>query len=378
MNVLSLNAGSSSLKFALHQVDSVLESCLMRGQFDRLGSEAGALSWDTGTETFTQPVPSIDLSAAVHRAIQVVQASGPIDAIGCRVVHGGANFRQPTRVDASVLAEIEALSPLAPLHNARDVATMRAGQAALPNVPVIAVFDTAFHACIPQHAYQYGLPNELASSHSIRRYGFHGISYAHVVRTLMASPQGLPKRLVICHLGSGASVCAVLDGISIDTSMGFTPLEGLLMGTRSGDIDPGVLLYLLREQHLSTTELDDLLNRKSGLLGTSGLSADMRDLEQAAQAGNASAKAAIDLFCYRIVKYVGAYAAALGGLDALVFSGGIGEHSQLVRQSVCAPLSFLGIRPEADDCDPSQGSTPVWVVSADEERQIAFESAFAV
>jgi acetate kinase len=290
------------------------------------------------------------------------------DAVGVRVVHGGSRFVTPVRIDASVLAEIRELSELAPLHNPRAAEIIEQTQRDWPAVPIVAVFDTAFHQTIPPVAANYAIPPR----HGIRRYGFHGISYSYLSSKVTA------KRHVACHLGNGASVCAILDGRSVDTSMGFTPMEGLIMGTRAGDLDPGVILYLL-QQGESHQRLDTLLNLESGLAGVSGGTGDMRQIEIAAAGGDARAELAIEMFSYRVAKYVGAYAAVLGGLDALTFTGGIGEHSASVRSRVCRRLSFLGI--EIDDVlnaasatgnrRISRGRVEVGVIPANEEFEIA-------
>lgn len=339
MNVLSLNPGSSSLKVGLF------------GE----------------TPLYREALPADAIGAAIQKA----QEQGRIDAVACRVVHGGGRFTEATLVGEGVLKAIEELAPLAPLHNAADLKTIRAVQKALPNIPVYAVFDTAFHRTIPPVASTYALPHKLAERHGLRRYGFHGISYAHAAETL----KGVP-RLVVCHLGNGASVCAIRDGKSVDTSMGMTPLEGLAMGTRSGDLDPGLVLHLLGHLGMSAEEVDDLLNHQSGLLGLSGLSADVRELSAST---DKRARLALDVFAYRVAKYVGAFAAVLGGLDGLAFTGGIGEHSPEVRAKVCERLAFLNVHLEekmgADGFRTvhAEGSIPVWIVPADEELQMARE-----
>ncbi len=344
MNVLSLNPGSSSLKVGLFG-----DAPLYRANLD---------------------------AGAIDGAIRGARDHGTIDAVACRVVHGADRFTQATLVDEDVLQAIAELAPLAPLHNAADLKTIRAVQRALPEVPVYAVFDTAFHRTIPPIASTYALPWALAEKHGLRRYGFHGISYAHVCEAL----KGVP-RLVVCHLGNGASVCAMRDGASVDTSMGMTPLEGLAMGTRSGDLDPGLVVYLLEHLKMTPNDVDDLLNHRSGLLGLSGVSADVRDLSASS---DERARLALDVFAYRVAKTVGAYAATLGGLDGLAFTGGIGENSPEVRARVCDRLAFVGVHLESS---PSEGdekgsaartihakdSIPVWVVLADEEAQMARE-----
>ena len=291
------------------------------------------------------------------------------------------------RVTASVVKEIRALGVLAPLHNASDADLIETAQAALPSVPVVAVFDTAFHHTLPALASTYALPAELCVRLGLRRYGFHGIAHGAVSRRLSECLGRAAKgsRLITCHLGNGASVCAVRDGESIDTSMGFTPLEGLAMGTRCGDLDPGLVLYLQRTAGLGVSEIDDMLNHRSGLHGLSGgLSADVRDLVAAAAQGNARAELALDVFAYRVAKYIGAYAVVLAGVDALAFSGGIGEHSAPMRARVCQRLGFLGIRLDEAHNNAADGGaaapiaradspTPVWVIPAEENLQIARE-----
>src|ERR1043165_595805 len=293
---------------------------------------------------------------------------GAADAVGIRVVHGGSRFVKPVVVDDEVVAAIGELPELAPLHNPAALAAIDETRKAMPGVPIVAAFDTAFHQTMPPLASQYALPTNLG----VQRYGFHGISYSYV------SSRVLAKRHVICHLGNGASVCAVRDGRSVDTSMGFTPMEGLVMGTRAGDLDPGAILYLLR-QGRSEAELDQILNHQSGLLGVSGRTADVRELEEAAREGHEQSEFALELFAYRVAKYVGAYAAVLDGLDALTFTAGIGEHSASMRTRVCSRLSFLGIaldeernrETRTDERRISRGPVDVWVIPTDEELEIA-------
>jgi len=291
-----------------------------------------------------------------------------VDAAGIRVVHGGSQFVAPVVVDDAVVAAIAKLAELAPLHNPLAVQAIEETRRAHPALPIVAAFDTAFHQTMPPLASSYALPAELG----VRRYGFHGISYSYVSKRVDA------HRHIVCHLGNGASVCAILGGKSIDTSMGFTPMEGLVMGTRAGDVDPGVLLYLLR-QGKSEADLDDLLNHRSGLLGVSGRSGDVRELEGAARGGDARAELALELSAYRVAKYVGAYAAALGGVDALTFTAGIGEHSASMRSRICSRLAFLGIELDdalnraahTDERRISRGSVAVWVIPTNEELEIA-------
>lgn len=366
MNILALNAGSSSLKFRLFRVDDGKETVLTEGEAERVGGEA--------------------LAAAAEKAVDQCRSFG-IDAVGHRLVHGGSKFTSATRVSPEMLTELKTLRGLDPLHNPGEIGLIEATQKLLPEVPEVACFDTAFHRTLPEVAYTYALPRELSARLILRRYGFHGLSHQYVsgrlLECLKRDAEG--TRLVTCHLGSGASMCALRDGKSVDTSMGMTPLEGLVMGTRSGDVDPGLLLYLLREEKMTPEQLDDLLNKQSGLLGVSGIGSDVRDLETAA-AGDAHAELALSLFAYRVRKYLGAYAAALGGLDAVAFTGGIGERSSSMRGRICAGLEFLGVTldaeanqsassKEAAQISADGSAVSVWVIPTDEERQMAREVA---
>jgi acetate kinase len=281
--------------------------------------------------------------------------------------------------------DIVALSELAPLHNAAALDCIRAGQRLMPQTTAVAVFDTSFHRTLPEVARRYAIPRALADQHHLHRFGFHGISHRYVSKQLLkcigrSSPAG--SRLITCHLGNGASLCAIRDGKSIDTSMGLTPLEGLIMGTRSGDVDPGLVLHLMRVLKMSADDIDDLLNHRSGLLGLSGRSADVRDLENAAGAGDVNAQAALESFAYRCRKYIGAYAAALGGVDGIAFTGGIGEHSSGTRGRILRGLEFLGVTLDTQrnlsatgqsSISIGSGNVSVWVIPTDEERQVAEE-----
>ena len=367
MNILALNGGSSSLKYRLFRIDGDAEEVLTEGTAERVDGDT--------------------LAAAADTAIGQCQAFG-IDAVGHRMVQGGAKFTGPTRITPETLRALRGLKALDPLHNPSEVGLIEAAQRRLPQVPNVAVFDTSFHQTLPEVAYTYALPRDLTEELDLRRYGFHGLSHQYVSGRLLKclGREAAATRLVTCHLGSGASACALRDGRSVDTSMGMTPLEGLVMGTRVGDIDPGLLLYLQREQKLSAADLDTLLNTQSGLKGISGRSADVRDLEAAAAGGDASAELALALFAYRCRKYIGAYAAALGGLDAVAFTGGIGEKSAPMRARICAGLEFLGLRLDAGANENAGGKSevrvsaedaavPVWVIPTDEEKQIAREVA---
>lgn len=355
MNVLVLNAGSSSLKF--HLFDADRERAIAGGEIERVS----------------------DMCQALSTAFNQIGAP-QIEAVGHRVVHGGDRFHDSTIIDDEVERQIDELSALAPLHNPHNLAAIRAARHRLPNAKQVAVFDTAFHLTLPPHAYAYGLPYEYLTEKKIRRYGFHGISHRFVA-TRYTELQGHPLdhfRLITCHLGNGCSMCAVANGQSIDTSMGFTPLEGLIMGTRSGDVDAGAVLHLIMQEHIAPADLLYQLNNESGLKGLSGISNDMRDLERAAVAGNSRAALAIDAFCYRVRKYIGMYLAAMNGADALIFTGGIGENSSSIRARICEGLSNLGIAVDnaangASNSEPrSIGSSKiaVWVVPTNEDVMI--------
>jgi acetate kinase len=364
MRILALNPGSSTLKYRLIDLSGPTVQTRAKGTVDHV----------VGDST----------TRAAHDAIERCRGEG-IDAVACRVVHGGERFTQPTRVTREVLSAIGELSRLAPLHNPIAVEVLAAVLEKLPAVPVVAVFDTAFHQTMPEVAALYALPLDLAREKGLRRYGFHGISHRYVALRLAEHLGRLapPARWITCHLGNGVSLCAIREGQCIDTSMGLTPLEGLVMGTRSGDVDPGLVLHLLRTEGWSPDEVDELLNQRSGLLGLGG-HADVRDLTREAQAGNARAVLALDVFAYRIRKYIGAYAAALEGLEAIAFTAGIGENSALVREKVCAGLGWLGLQldrarneqPGAGEaCISVPGSRPmVWVIPTDEETQMARET----
>jgi acetate kinase len=388
MNVLVLNAGSSSLKFRLLRIDGESpadEKLLARGLVDKWGTPDARIKMHVeGGADEERSVAAETTSHAAEHAIKACRALG-IDALGHRVVHGGPRFREPVRISPDVVNAIREVSHLAPLHNGLALAGIEAGQWLLPDTPSVAVFDTAFHQTIPEFAALYAIPRDLAERLSLRRYGFHGISHRYVSQELLArlNRPAPGSRLITCHLGNGASVCAIRDGQSIDTSMGLTPMEGLVMGTRSGDIDPGLLLHLMNVEKMDAQQLDELLNRKSGLLGLSGR-ADMRDVEKAAKEGDVGAEQALEVFAYRLRKYIGAYATVLGGVQAIAFAGGIGEHSAETRKRVCSGLQLLGLHLDdaLNTAAPSDAPTrissklagrEIWLIPTDEERQIARE-----
>ncbi len=370
-SVLVVNAGSSSLKVKLlpQRLAFLVE---------RIGGEASARG-DVPVGEVRHVRDHTDALRLCLEALAEHGALAALVAVGHRVVHGGERFSEATIVDDEVLRALDELSALAPLHNPANLAGIRAAKDLLPEVPHVAVFDTAFHSTLPRRAYLFGLPYALYEEHAIRRYGFHGPSHDYITRRaaeLLGQPREALK-LISLHLGNGASAAAVAHGRSLDTTMGFTPLDGLLMGSRSGELDPGVALHLLR-QGRSVDELDELLNRRSGLLGLSGVANDMRDVREAASKGDERARAAIEVFCYRIRKTLGAYACAMGGLDAIVFTGGIGENDPDTRAESLAGLEFLGIaldeaanRHGASVISREGARVKVLVIATDEERMIA-------
>lgn len=368
MKILVLNAGSSSLKFDLwettpEQIAANTDLQLAQGVVERVANMDEAL-------------------AKVFEKI----GDGPIEAVGHRIVHGGDMYHASTLIDGQVERDIEALGVLAPLHNPHNLAGVRAAKAHLPNAKHVAVFDTAFHHTLPPAAYAYGLPYAYLEEKKIRRYGFHGISHRYVSwwfgEINKADSGGKTRadyRLITCHLGNGCSVCAVAFGKSVDTSMGFTPLEGLLMGTRAGDVDAGAILHLITQEKHAAADVLHMLNAESGLKGLSGVSNDMRDVLKKAEAGDARAQLAVDTFCYRVRKYIGSYLAAMDGADALIFTGGIGENSPEIRALICGGLGSLGMAIDAarngtashDARQIGTSGVPVWVVPTQEELLIA-------
>jgi acetate kinase len=350
MKVLVLNCGSSSVKYQLF--DMPAETLLAKGMIERIGDERAAMVHQEQGDKQQCAIVAADheqaMAAILERLMSRKDAApagdAPIGAVGHRVVHGGEHFTGSVRIDAAVLSSIEEMAHLAPLHNPPNLAGIRAAMHALPGAPQVACFDTAFHASVPPVAYTYALPYELYERLGVRRYGFHGTSHRYVARRA-AAILGRDKyeiNCITCHLGNGSSITAVRQGRSVDTSMGLTPLEGLVMGTRCGDIDPAILFYLAANGH-EFAALNDLCNKQSGVLGISGLSNDMRTLIEKATAGHDRAQLAIDVYCYRLKKYIGAYFAVLGQVDAVVFTGGIGENSDVVRATVCDGLQNLAI-----------------------------------
>ena len=400
MIVLVLNAGSSSLKFQLVRTDLLcianhLDEKLARGTIERIGGEAVFTLRGRGDAVSRGSAPMRDLRAAVEYIVtwlaseesgRVIGAVGEIEAVGHRVVHGGERFQRSVRIDDAVLRGMEDMIELAPLHNPHNLKGVAAARAVLgAELPNVAVFDTAFHHTLPEKAYLYAIPYQLYRRHKVRRYGFHGTSHRYVAyrwrELTLVSREA--TRIITLHLGNGCSACAIDEGNSVDTSMGFTPLEGLVMGTRSGDLDAAVVEFLEAKEGLSATAVDNLLNKQSGLLGISGLTNDMRDLlAEAHENDDRRARLAIDMFCYRARKYIGAYLAALGGADAIIFAGGIGENAPEVRAQICRGLEWTGI--EIDDeankrmvggvegrITTHSSRLAVWVIPTDEELLIA-------
>ena len=392
MNVLVINCGSSSLKFQL--INSESEAVLAKGLCERIGIDGRLTYQPAGGEknvsekampTHTEAIQFV-IDALTDADTGVVKSLDEIGAVGHRVVHGGEKFAKSVVVTPEVKAAIAECNDLAPLHNPANLIGIEACESLMPSTPQVVVFDTAFHQTMPEKAYMYGLPYEYYEKYKVRRYGFHGTSHSFVskrVAEIVGKPYNATKTIV-CHLGNGASISAVLNGESVDTSMGLTPLEGLVMGTRSGDIDPAIMEFVAKKENLDIAGIMNVLNKKSGV---SGVSSDFRDLEEAADNGNARAALAIDVFAYRVAKYVGAYTAAMNGVDNIVFTAGIGENAGLVRTKVCSYLGYLGITID-EEANGKRGeeiviSTPdskvkVLVVPTNEELAIARETVALV
>ncbi len=395
MNVLVLNCGSATLKFQLIETGSESASYsqdrkLARGLVERIGADATTCRFEAGAHQTDKVLPIRDHDAAVRAVIEWL-GSMPVlprpAAVGHRVVHGGDRYTGAILIDRDAIAALDALREIAPLHNPAALSGIRAARKALgDSVPMVAVFDTAFHHTIPEAAATYALSYELARKHKIRRYGFHGVAHQYDVGRYAELNGKHPAEVnaVILHLGNGCSASAIRNGQSVETSMGFTPLEGLVMGTRSGDLDPALVSYLARKEGVEAAEVEEWLNKQSGLLGISGLSNDMREL-LAARDGQRRARLAVEVFCHRARKYLGAYLAVLGGAEAVIFSGGIGENAPLVREDICRNMEWCGIHLDAganaallgqDGCISSAtAALKVWVIHADEEAIIARQTA---
>ena len=360
MNVLVINCGSSSLKFQLINSDS--EQCIAKGLCERIGIDGSQITYaPIGGEKEKRVTPMPDHTEAIRLVLEaltnpktgVVKSLSEIDAVGHRIVHGGEKFAESTIIDDDVLKAIEECNDLAPLHNPANLIGINACRKLMPDTPMVAVFDTSFHQTMPEEAYMYGLPYEYYKKYKVRRYGFHGTSHSYVSKRA-AEILGVPYeslKIIVCHLGNGASISAVKNGKCVDTSMGLTPLEGLIMGTRSGDIDPAILEYVAKKENMDLKELMNVLNKKSGVLGLSdGLSSDFRDIEAGYEKGDENAIRAMKTYCYHVAKYVGSYAAAMNGVDVIAFTAGVGENGPLVRSLVCEYFGFLGVKldPEAN------------------------------
>lgn len=393
MKILVINTGSSSLKYQL--IDMQNESVLAKGLCERIGLDHSFLKH---TKIGSDPVViekdmynhkiamKVVIDALIDKNIGVIENMSEITAVGHRVVHGGEKFHDSVIIDESVMKTINDCIELAPLHNPPNITGIEACQEIMPGIPMVAVFDTAFHQTMPKYAYLYALPYEIYEKYGVRKYGFHGTSHKYVAQRaakLMGKPLEELK-IVTCHLGNGASVCAVKYGKSVETSMGYTPLAGLAMGTRCGTIDPAVISYLMAKEKMSISEINDFLNKKSGVLGISGVSSDFRDILAAAEEGNERAQLAIDIFCYRVKKYIGEYAAVVDGVDAVVFTAGVGENNSIVRKKVLEGMDYMGILVDWDKNNEARGiemdiSAPnskvrALVVPTNEELAIARET----
>lgn len=393
MNILVINCGSSSLKFQL--IDSETEKWIAKGLCERIGIEGSRIAYTpAGGEKEERVTPMPDHTEAIRLVLEaltnektgVVKSLSEINAVGHRIVHGGEKFASSTVIDDEVMGAIEACNDLAPLHNPANLIGIRACQALMEQTPMVAVFDTAFHQTMPAKAYMYGLPYEYYEKYKVRRYGFHGTSHSYVSKRAaeFLGKKYEDMKIIVCHLGNGASVSAVQNGKCIDTSMGLTPLEGLIMGTRSGDMDPAIIEFLAHKEGLGIDEVMNILNKKSGVFGLSGnISSDFRDLEKAAAEGNEKAKLTLDAFDYRVAKYIGAYVAAMNGVDAVCFTAGVGENGSTTRERVCAYLGYLGIaldkeanakRGEDIVISTQDSKTTVLVIPTNEELAIARET----
>ena len=398
MKILVLNSGSSSIKYRLFDMNA--KTVLASGLIEQIGEPQSRLTHKTRnaqgnmddivkTEAVADHLAGFQLMGSTLRESGALENTKELTGIGHRVVHGGEAFKKTTLIDKTVIDTIRQLSPLAPLHNPANLLGIEVAMQHAPHVPQVAVFDTAFHQSLPEHAYRYAIPHDLYKAHQVRRYGFHGTSHSFVAKQaakMMNRPLEL-LNLITLHLGNGASAAAIKDGKSVDTSMGMTPLEGLIMGTRCGDIDPAIIFYLKRKTGLTRDEVETLLNKNSGLKGICDI-IDMREIIKSAQAGDSRAQLAIEMVCYRIKKYIGAYYAVLGRVDALVFTAGIGEKSALIRERACQGLTHLGL-----EIDPSKNSSPsknafeiqtqnsaakILVIPTNEELEIAQETVVCI
>jgi len=389
MKILVLNSGSSSIKFQLINIED--ESVVVKGSVEKIGSNTAILNYKPEKGQSVKIVEEIlDHTTATKLIVEaltdeingVIKNINEIAGVGHRVVHGGERFSESVLIDNDVKKDIQDCIDLAPLHNPHNLKGIQACEQFLPGIKQVGVFDTAFHQKMNSHVYMYALPYMLYSKYKIRRYGFHGTSHRYVTQKavdILNKPYE-EQRMISCHLGNGSSIAAVKNGVSADTSMGFTPLEGLVMGTRCGDIDPAIIPYIMQHENISVTNVNFMMNKHSGVLGVSGRFNDMREIEEMIKEGNERCKLAHDMFTYRIKKYIGAYTASMGGLDILIFTGGIGENSRLVRENVCTELECFGISidPEKNnnnDIVISKDKTHVMVIPTNEELMIARDTA---
>ncbi len=388
MKVLVVNCGSSSLKYQL--IDMQDEKVMAKGLVERIGMTGSTLTHKVNGEKFVteqairnhKVAIQLVLKALVDKEHGVIKDMAEISAVGHRVLHGGKKYASSVLIDENVMKAIEECIPLGPLHNPANIMGIDACKKLMPSTPMVAVFDTAFHQTMPDYAYIYALPYDLYEKYGVRKYGFHGTSHKFVsleaARLMKKDPKDL--KLITCHLGNGASLCAVNGGKAVDTTMGLTPLEGLVMGTRCGDIDPAIISYVMKRTGMMINEMDTLMNKKSGILGISGVSSDFRDVEKAADSGNYRAKLALNLYYYKVKCFIGAYVAVLNGADAIIFTAGLGENSSRSRSNICKGLSYLGIkideeknkkRGEAVEISTPDSKVKVLVIPTNEELMIA-------
>ncbi len=389
MNILIINAGSSSLKYQLMDPDTGVVSA--KGLCERIYID-GRLTHNANGKKIVKDIPMPTHSEAIAAVLDilvdpvegVIKSTDEIDAVGHRVLHGGMEFFDSCIINDEVIAAIEKCIPLGPLHNPANLMGIRACQAVMPTTPQVAVFDTAFHMTMPPVAYRYAIPTEYYKNDSIRRYGFHGTSHKYVTKRAIELMGTKDMKLINCHLGNGSSLSAVKDGKCQDTSMGLTPLAGVPMGTRSGDLDPAVVQFVMNKYGMSADECLNMLNKKSGVLALSGVSSDFRDIEGEAEKGNEDCQLALDKFAYEVRKYIGAYAAALGGLDCLVFTAGVGENSASMRARICEGLEYLGVKIDSEKntirgkeaiISTDDSKVTVWVIPTNEELMIAQDTA---
>ena len=397
MKILVLNCGSSSVKYKLIDLEGNNQTILAEGGVEKIGLPDSFLKFKYNGEKVTIPASMPNHKIAIHIILDnltsekygCIKHFDEIDAVGHRLVHGGEKFNKSVLITDEVIAKVKECYDLAPLHNPVNIAGVEAISEILPEVPQVGVFDTAFHQTMPDYAYMYALPYEAYEKYGVRRYGFHGTSHRYVSRRACEylGVEYEKQRIITCHIGNGGSITAIRDGKSVDTSMGLTPVEGLMMGTRCGDIDPAALLYLQEKMHLDANGSQALINKKSGVLGISGISSDMRDIENAIKGGNKRAELALKMYEYRIVKYIGAYTAALGGVDIIVFTGGVGENQTVTRSRICKQLEYLGVvfdeesnavRGEEVTITKPESKVKVVVIPTDEEYMIACDTAAIV